>query len=318
MKQYFLAAIIFCSFAGAIVLHTNNEPPADWTGRPSSNVVGRWASNASCVVVSAHCVITTNHQYGGYGSIITIDGVSYKAIKEIRHSDGDVRVVRLRYATLADYVAINTSSSDTRKSVVCGGYGKYRGSELVNGSTVYGYNWAGTNSTIHWGTNDTERTVTENGSIDLLSLDFDGPGSTEYECVIAEYDSGGGVFYDNGSEWVLLGLNYGIVNPYGDIAYFKNPSNPIIPEPQGFSIHRAKDFASWANSTIAELDKCGSTSADIDEDCKVNTADIIELALSWTTALPTGNAKNADTNSDNVVDLLDFINIAKNWKIDYY
>ena len=49
--------------AWGIVLHPDGEPnlPA-WTHRPHADVVGRWASSASCTAVSSNCVMTTQHQ----------------------------------------------------------------------------------------------------------------------------------------------------------------------------------------------------------------------------------------------------------------
>ena len=50
--------------APAIVLHPGECEPnlVEWTDRPHDDLIGRWGSNGSCVVVSPNCVVTTMHQ----------------------------------------------------------------------------------------------------------------------------------------------------------------------------------------------------------------------------------------------------------------
>lgn len=43
--------------AWGVVLHPDNEPNlATWTGKPHNDVVGRWGTNASCVVVAPNYI----------------------------------------------------------------------------------------------------------------------------------------------------------------------------------------------------------------------------------------------------------------------
>lgn len=45
----------------ALVLHPGREPNEAWVDRPDPAVLGRWASNASCVAVDANYILTTQH-----------------------------------------------------------------------------------------------------------------------------------------------------------------------------------------------------------------------------------------------------------------
>ncbi|AQQ09974.1 hypothetical protein L21SP3_01795 [Sedimentisphaera cyanobacteriorum] len=320
MRNCTIAVILLCSFASGIILHPDYEPPASWSGRPPSSVLGRWNSNASCVAVSSGCIITTRHQGGGYGSTVEIDGQDYKAVRIIEHpdSEADIRLVRLRYANFDEYAGINSSINERGSDVVLGGYGKYRDDD-PNNQIDYGYEWTGDNSQIRWGTNELGWLdwKQENGQIDLLKLDFDGPGETDYECSIAEYDSGGGVFYNNGKQWLLFGVFYSVDTEYGSRAYYLNPATKL-PEAQEIYAHRTRDFYSWAVQTLSDLSNCGSNPADIDEDCLINQADIKELSKNWLKNPPTGNAAESDVNSDGAVNMLDFAEIFQHWQEDYY
>ncbi|OXU14885.1 dockerin type I domain-containing protein [Sedimentisphaera salicampi] len=320
MRNCIIVLFLLCPLASGIVLHPGSEPPANWSGRPPSAVLGRWNTNASCVVISPGCIITTRHQGGAYGSTAEIDGVSYKAVRIVEYpdSEADIRIAKLRYANFAEHVSINSTVNERGSDVVLGGYGKYRDDD-PNNQIDYGYEWTGDNSQIHWGSNEFGWLdyKNENGDIDLLKLDFDCPGETDYECSIAEYDSGGGIFYNNGQEWLLMGVFYSVDTKYGNRAYYLNRDTKL-PDPQTIYAHRARDFQNWADQTIADLSNCGSNPADIDEDCRVNEADIKELAKNWLKTSPTGNAAESDVNSDDAVNMLDFAEIFQSWQDDYY
>jgi malate synthase len=316
-----------CTSVFGLILHPDNEPSAGWSGRPSSNVVGRWGSNASCVAISPDCVVTTAHQYGGVGTTVVIGGQTYYVARVERDGGYDVRVAKLRLANLSDYVSVYTGSQEQNKTMAIGGWGKGRGAELSYLGTVYGYQWAAEgNTTLRWGTNKIDDS---NDSLDYNSLahtclrsDFDGPGifATDYEAVIAEYDSGGGWFIDTGSEWQLAGLTFTVEtrNEYPQQAWFKN-STTLANDPDRQWAHRVRQYAGWISTTASNLGNCGSELADITEDCRVNIDDLKELAGWWASDPAVDPARDrADINSDTAVNMLDFADLASKWNIDYW
>ncbi|MGE4286367.1 MAG: dockerin type I domain-containing protein [Phycisphaerae bacterium] len=315
-----IAAFAFvCAACMGIVVHPAAEPAASWAGRPSDAVVGRWNTNGSCVAMGPACVITTKHQGGAEGSAVVIDGVSYKVVRIANHPIADVRVARLRYANLSEYAALNTTGIEQGKTVVLGGFGRQRGAELTTSGMPWGYRWAGDNSTLTWATNYVDAVINSKG-FNYLVIDFDesGRGATEYEGILAAYDSGGGLFYEEYAGWRLYGLCCGVSMPagYNSAAYFKNPD--LSTGTQTGRFHKVRDYAHWANDAAAQLSACGSYPADIDEDCRVNESDITELGKFWGRKPPSGDAANGDTNADGIVNLLDFVKIYNNWGIDYY
>ncbi len=304
----------------AIVLHPGYEPAEGWTERPSSTVVGSWAANASCVVISPDCVVTTNHQGGGVGSIVVVGGNSFVVTRVERYAATDIRVAKLRYCSFADYVSPYTGSSELFKSFVIGGYGMGRGQELQTSGVTYGYLWDGTaNTTLRWGTNmiDSVRNAD-----DILVADFDAPGffTTDYEAILAQKDSGGGWFMKSGGKWVLIGLSYSVTPHPGSPSQsrFKDPVT-LASAPDEMYGHRLSTYASWINTTAAKLAGCGSHPEDISQDCKVNIVDIQELAKWWISAPAESPARDrADVNSDAAVNMLDFAKVAAQWNLDYW
>jgi hypothetical protein len=255
--------ILLCAVSLAIVVHPGMDGgPAD---RPSDMVVGSWNSNGSCVVVSPSCVITTKHQGGSIGSTVVVCGSAYTVDAIINHSTSDVRVARLAGANFSDYVPLNVNGSENDITVVLGGFGKQRGEELTTSGTLWGYRWAGDNSTLTWATNSVDA-ITYISGASHLQIDFDLPGrkTSLYEGIPAVYDSGSGLFYyGNGTGWSLYGLCDGItaLSGYEDSAYFMNPyligvkkKHNDASSAQKAYYSRASDYAEWANGAIATLE----------------------------------------------------------------
>jgi len=326
MKSYrkIFSLVLFFIFsipAFAIVLHPGYEPLPTWSGRPSSNVVGRWGANASCVVISPDCIVTTNHQGGGVGTVVVIGANSYTVTRVERYGTSDIRVAKLRYADLADFVAVYTGSSESNKNFVIGGYGVGRGAVLQTTGITYGYAWDGLpNTTLRWGTNKVDSIDTPASPGPLLIADFDGPSN--YEAILAVRDSGGGWFMESGGQWVLIGLSYGIElhDGYPSQSWFKNPTFPAIAAPDSFNSHRVSNYAAWINTTADQLADCGLHPEDISEDCKVDIVDIKEFAKWWASnPLPSSVPRQeADVNSDTAVNMLDFAKIASQWNQNYW
>ena len=243
--------------APALVLHPSDEGPPPVC--PLDAAVGQWMGNASCVAIDPNYIITTRHQGGGVGGTVTIGGLTYTIAEEFDHSTADIRVVRLTNAdgTPADlsyYIPPYTGTHEATKTVVIGGYGKGRGSDLVSGDVTYGYTWAGTsNSTLRWGANyvDSVTTPASLYSLATLNADFDGPDQSHvsYEAAVAQWDSGGGWFINVGAEanpiWQVAGLSHGAQNAVNQESLFLSSTNPTQPAPDGMDAVRVSTYAGW-------------------------------------------------------------------------
>ncbi len=312
----FVAVLIFvcCASVFGIVLHPGKEPSPSWSERPSSNVMGRWGSNASCVVISPDCVITTNHQGGGVGTNVVIGGVSYKVSRVERFGTSDVRIAKLRGAQLTEYVLPYSGSDELYQNFVIGGFGQGRGAELTTAGQTYGYQWDGSsNTTLRWGTNTVEL-VRELS----ISAYFAAPdeAATEYEAILAVSDSGGGWFMKKDGQWVVICLSSSVSTM--NKALFKDPTT-LDPSPDRLTGNRVSNYAEWMTTLASSLGECGSMAEDINEDCKVDIADFKEFISQWASAPNPSSIprRHSDINSDNKVNMLDFARIATQWNGDY-
>jgi hypothetical protein len=237
------ALLCMCPSASAIVLHDDNEP----SDKPADNVVGRWSSNASFVVVDPQWIITTTHQ-GGSTPDVTIGGYTYGTTTDPDWTGGPSGNVDMRLLKLtksggdpwpSDYVDIYNGTPSNGSEIVIGGYGKYRGTAIPGG-----YNWTGSsNDTLRWCTNTKDAEDDTTPPNHLLFDDFDLIGTT-YEGAMAEWDSGGGWFYKDGTTWYLIGLSRGVTT-FGSSMYSPPDTNTSV-----WVSHT--DYRDWVYGIIPE------------------------------------------------------------------
>ncbi len=313
-----------------IILHPAGEPNlATWQDRPSTEVIARWSYNASCVVVSPNCIVTTRHQGGGTGSVVVVGGVSYTIDRIWNHPEADLRVVRLNGAAFNDFVDLYDTSQEVGRNLVIYGYGRTRDSELTNLGTTYGYTWAQQGNTVlGMGTNRVNSTATDDPAStyvsELLTADFDGLGSgfaTQYECAIASYDSGGGWFIKQSGQWKLAGLSRG-VEPHYEVdheddsdylleeSWFRNREQPELPDPDYLDAIRISPYADWIRLALVS-----PMPGDLNEDLQVDFADLAILCSYWGSSdcVEPDFCEGADFEPDGDVDFDDLAWFAAHW-----
>ncbi|AQQ70384.1 hypothetical protein SMSP2_00732 [Limihaloglobus sulfuriphilus] len=305
----------------AIISHSETTPPADWSDHPANECMGRWGTNASCVVIGPNVVITTCHQ-NGYNAAATspvvINGKSY-TVKDVYVPPvgSDIRICSLNNANFTNYAGVYTAEdvetdSEVSKQIVLGGYGKGRGEGLYNKNKLYGYNWAPEgNTNLRWAQNYIDSLMGDS----FMMLDFDGPGhssAAQYEGTAAEYDSGGGWFIYHEGQWKLAGLTYGVSTKSASYsqAWFKNPDT-LRDQPDRAYAHRISYYSGWIEETLAIIPPSlvfGGTKGDINGDSLVNSMDLAAIANFWleTECSPeNGWCQGRDINNDGSVTVAD-------------
>lgn len=306
------AVLCFADSARAIVLHPDVEEPSV---KPDSDVVGRWRTNASCVAIgranwyTTGYILTTRHQGGGsVGDSVWFGGVAYR-IDQVWNApqvDGyspDLRVCRITRtdggkANLLDFVLWNSSTNEVGQSIVLGGYGK--GRKVEDPYPEGYYNWYGLNNqTLRWGQNTIDGVQSNFYSSpyrsDVVRLDFDGPASQD--AAIAEWDSGGGWFYQDEGRWVVAGLS-AYVDSFGYSRY--SPTSD-----RNWAV-RVSSYASWIDS-IVPLTYEPSIPGDANLDGLVDSADYTIWADNYTGEGGTGKTWiTGDFNFDGSVDSADY------------
>jgi hypothetical protein len=256
MKQLvaLLGVAAMATQAWAVVLHVDATP----TDKPADAVVGRWGSSTTCVAVGRQWVLASTHQGGAPGTKVTLGGSTY-VVTEVHDSGYDVRLARLArldgsQADLADHVALSRDPvSPVGRRVLFAGYGRSRGTPLVNADgVVYGYLW-GSSGVLRWGTNTVDAMYSN-----FLCADFDPPPAktlllsktskdirttTEHEAALAAGDSGGGWFarHPETQQWEIIGVSVSVSR---DGASWFSP-------PDGLYAVKTSIVANWAEAIMA-------------------------------------------------------------------
>jgi hypothetical protein len=248
--------------AQAIVLHPDDAQPDN---RPDG-AVGRWSADASCVAVgrsnwiTTNYILTTRYQGGSTGVSVYFGEVEY-TVAEVFNAPvtkigcpTDLRICRLetadgREANLTDFVPWYEGTDEIGKTVVLGGYGRMRGASGTDAEGREFYEWAGAdNTTLTWGANSVLSAHNGYGRAEFrsftLTLEFDEPDSQD--AALAEWDFGGGWFYNDGGTWKVVGISAYAETPNRS---FYGSSNPESFGDTNWAI-RISSYAEWIDTTI--------------------------------------------------------------------
>jgi hypothetical protein len=241
-----------CSTASAVVVHPEHANSS--LEAPSSELIGAWATSGSCVAIAPNYVVTASHvSTVAVGKSIEIAGNTWEVAESVDHPDVDLRIARIASpggapANLTRYAPLYTGNGETQfDRVVIGGVGKVRGDTLVSGGQEYGYTWAtNTGRGVHFGANLVDSVLYP--AAVLLEADFDGPGDDDYiqdhECVVAEFDSGGGWLVHRNNQWELAGITLSITGAWNE-SWFRKPYAPEVPDPDRMQALRVSEYADW-------------------------------------------------------------------------
>ncbi len=209
-----IAAVLIDSEPGT---GNTNAPSPD----PGWNNVGLRGS-LSVVYLGNSYVITASHT--GVGDVV-FNGMTHQAVPGtdvvFRNPDNsvtDVRVFSIFPIPALPALPISAVGPGIGDDITMAGNGRDRGAVTSydpNGpplpGPIGGYLWLGSRS-LRWGTNQVAAfgTVELSGTVtESFSATFDA-GATPHEGIATTGDSGGAVFYDNGSQWELAGILFAI------------------------------------------------------------------------------------------------------------
>jgi hypothetical protein len=252
-------AILLCFFATRLFAiidansPTNTSDPGD--GSPWGNV--GHVNGASGIYIGDGWVLTANHV--GAGTItfdigtFTADGQTVR----LQNPDNSATDMLLFHLTLTPSLSALTLSSSTpgiSSLVDMEGFGYIAGSAQKTYSTpsgtYTGFDWSGSQSK-GWGTNRIQSGVSTqvdlgNGALQVFSVNFSQTLQTANEGQAATGDSGGAIFFKNGTTWELAGMIdaigtltdqpantavYGDFTNAADIATYRSQIVSAVPEP---------------------------------------------------------------------------------------
>ena len=253
--------LLLPSVCSGLVLHTDDEP----TDKPPDNVVGRWRTNASCVVISPNHVLTVRHA-GGSSGTVQIGGTNYTIAQISNIGSADLRVVRIttadgQPANLPDWVPLYRSRDEKYQTeYTMGGFGKGRGETLYTDDMAYGYAWAGSgNTTQRWGANKVNNYTNSSHLKGYISdviwgkfSDVNHGNYMEYEAAPADHDSGGGWFIKHDGVWKVAGL-FRAVEHWNE-TWFRLKDDPNYFHPDYFDAVRISSYHRQITAEIPPWD----------------------------------------------------------------
>ena len=293
-----------CTFG--LVLHPNGEPPQTWTGHPSEAVAAA-VGPCSGTVIHPHYVITASHFSVGLSTPIMVAGQVYYPEAIYTHPTRDLRLIKVLGGNFNEYAAVQDVKLDWENyetiNTVIGGWGKRRGSTVFSDSNQYlpvGYLWGSNHGNLRWGTSKLSGYST--AGIYTKFKKISDPNGTPYECALATYDSGCGMYYQSGEDWQLIGIGRKVVDQ--GYSYYCDPTN--ADELYGtLNIYlRIEPFVGWIESILY--------GADITKDGWINSADLGHFYDEWLSS-DSIYYYRSDFNRDGRVDLADFTQIASQW-----
>lgn len=261
----FFAASQFAPAARAVIVYGGDgtgNMTAPGNGAPW-NYVGTIGSTTGVFLGNYNgsgWVITANHVGAGD---FTLGGTTYSAVggSGVQIGGADLQVFRISSAPALSNLSLSATAPTFGSSVTMIGNGVGRAAGLTTWhvnttpdpwvwslssfagetTTKDGYTWNGVNA-MRWGTNTIAGATTFNGTSLLLSEFTATAGSAQ----AATGDSGGGVFYYNGSNWELSGVMayidtfsgqpgstavVGNLTAFANIADYRGAILTAIPEP---------------------------------------------------------------------------------------
>jgi hypothetical protein len=182
------------------------------SGWQHTGTFGAGEFQGAAVVVSPTQILTTKHfplsatiaatwSFKLGGSTPSYHVKDYSATNIDDDPNSDLRLITLDANFSAAQIAPIYTGTTSGKEIVVVSNGR------TNGDAVSGHGWeANGDQDYQWGTNNIEGDITSVNGQSVLDWDFDNSNSNEYS--LADLDSGGGVFINDGGTWKLAGINY--------------------------------------------------------------------------------------------------------------
>ena len=231
-----LTPLIITTAGHAVILYAtadrNGIPAPGSIAETPWNLQGQWGAFLG-TPIAPNYFVTAVHVAGDSASPFTFRGTNYTIDASFGTDGGqaiagsDLRIWKVNetfpaFAPLyGTSFNISSTNNETGKHLVVLGRGTQRGDEVRTGDgTLKGWQWGTVDLVQSWGENTVSQITTGTAQQgDFVTFTFD--AGVANEGTLSGYDSGGGVFIQQGTEWQLAGINYGVDGPFsltGDAA----------------------------------------------------------------------------------------------------
>jgi hypothetical protein len=207
--------------ARAVIFYSTADPGFN-TSAPTGALTnsgwqyeGQWVGFLGTAIAPQYFV-AAHHVGGNIGAPFVYQGATYLTTAFFDDPDSDLRIWRV-CGTFQSYSMLYTNSDETGKALVVFGRGTQRGAPVSSAAGVTnGWLWGLSDGVQRWGQNTVAGVVDGDQSFpipggrlgSLLRASFDAGGLNQ--ATLSTGDSGGGVFLQDGADWKLAGINYGV------------------------------------------------------------------------------------------------------------
>jgi hypothetical protein len=262
------ALLSVAAIAEGIILYRTGDPAANTTAPVGALVGSGWQYQGTFgsylgTAIAPLYFITAQHV--GTSDKFVFQGAQYTIVNSFDDPETDLRICEVA-EPLPIYAPLYTGLSEVGKHLIVIGRGKQRGASIVAGGKLRGWYWGATDEVQRWGENVVAAIKEIPGAGEMVYALFDKPGLPN-EAHLANGDSAGAVFVNDGGTWKLAGINYDVdyvyTGPNGagilfaalfDERSFYGPNRlPVTgnaPVPSGFYASRISSRIGWIASII--------------------------------------------------------------------
>jgi hypothetical protein len=249
----------------------NTLPPSGTLTNSGWQSVGFWGGFQGAAI-GPHHFLTARHVGGAVGDPIVMNGVSYTTVASFEDTVSDLRILEVSQ-TFPTWASLYRAHNEVGRGLVVFGRGLTRGAEVrdVASNTLRGWQWGPGDGRLRWGENVIKSTV--NGGAywgELLYAAFDAAGGTN-EAHLAEGDSSGPVFINEGTGWKLAGIAAAVDGSFNTTnagpgfsaaifdargLYYGSNGNwtlvgGTVPSPSGFYASRISVRTAWIDGIVS-------------------------------------------------------------------
>lgn len=249
----------------------NTTPPAGILANSGWQWTGNWGSFQG-TAISAHHFITARHVGGAVGEPFVLNGVTYTTTAFFDDTTSDLRIWQVS-GTFDTWAPLYRANNEVGRGLVVFGRGLTRGAEVRDTVTnsLRGWQWGAGDGRMRWGQNAFVAVV-NGGSYwgPLLYAVFNAAGGGNV-AHLAQGDSSGPVFINDGTGWKLAGVAASVDSAFNTTdsgagfsaaifdrrgLYYGNSSSwklvsGTLPVPSGFYATRVSVRATWIDSVVA-------------------------------------------------------------------
>jgi hypothetical protein len=217
-----LAASLASPPARGVIFYSTADPTFN-TSAPTGTLansgwqwVGSW-EGYQAVPIAPQYFLAAHHIGGSVGDSFTLNGVSYTTTAYFDDTVSDLRIWQIS-GTFPSWAPLYRHSDEVGRSLVVFGSGLSRGTAVSVGGVAKGWDWGAGSGTLRWGENSVY-SVVDGGSYwgSLLYSLFQASGNPN-EADLANGDSSGPVFVNDGTGWKLAGVAAAVDGPFNTTA----------------------------------------------------------------------------------------------------